>query len=448
MNLDYDLLVLGGGSGGLAAAQRAAEYGAKVALVEKSRLGGTCVNVGCVPKKVMWYGADLAHSIQRATDFGFDLDLRGQDWEGLVDRREAYIRRLNDIYAANLDRRDIMVVHGEAEMIDRHTVKVNGERVTAERVLIATGGRPRLPDIPGVELGISSDGFFELKQRPQRVAVVGAGYIAVELAGVLNSLGSDVTVVVRRDGVLRNFDPMLRELLTEAMDVDGIRVITHCTPEALRKEDYGTLCLVAGNGERHGGYDSVIWAIGRDPNTEFGVHAAGVQCDENGYIVADDYQATNLDNVFALGDVTGRVELTPVAIAAGRRLSDRLYGGMQDRKLDYECIPTVVFSHPPIGTVGLTEYEAQEKYPNDVKCYASTFNPMVYALSEHKVKAGMKLVCAGPNERIVGLHTIGVGSDEMLQGFAVAVKMGATKKDFDETVAIHPTSAEEFVTMR
>lgn len=448
MKFDYDLLVLGGGSGGLATAQRAAEYGASAALVEKGRLGGTCVNAGCVPKKVMWYGADLAHTLQRADDFGFDIDIRSHDWAALVARREAYIRRLNDIYAANLERRNIEVMAGEARLVDRHTIEVNGKQHTAEKLVIATGGRPRIPDIPGADLGITSDGFFALDKLPRRVAVVGAGYIAVELAGVLNALGSDVTLVVRRDGVLRSFDPMLRELLAEAMDEDGIRIVTHCEPAELRRADDGTLSLVEGNDERHGGYDTVIWAIGRDPNNDIGLENAGVECDDGGYIRTDDFQVTNISNIFALGDVTGRVELTPVAIAAGRRLADRLFGGFKDRKLDYTCIPTVVFSHPPIGTIGMTEYEAQQAYPEDVKCYTSTFNPMLYALSEHKVKAGMKLVCAGPDERIVGLHTIGVGSDEMLQGFAVAVKMGATKQDFDDTVAIHPTSAEEFVTMR
>lgn len=445
---DFDLLVIGGGSGGLAAAQRAAEYGARVAVVEKARLGGTCVNVGCVPKKVMWQAASFAHGFSLAEDHGFDLDLKQHDWGSLVDAREAYIRRLNGIYAANLERRDITVLEGDGRLRDRNTVKVAGKACTAARILVATGGRPRFPDIPGAELGISSDGFFELRSPPRRVAIVGSGYIAVELAGVLNALGSDVTLLVRRDGVLRNFDPMLRERLAEAMDADGIRIITHCTPAELKREGDDSLCLVAGNGERHGGYDQVIWAIGRDPNTDIGLDAAGVELADAGHVQVDDYQATSVDNIFALGDVTGRVELTPVAIAAGRRLSDRLFGGMSERKLDYECIPTVVFSHPPIGTVGLTEDEALERYPGDVKCYTSTFNPMLYALSEHKVKASMKLVCIGPKERIVGLHVIGAGADEMLQGFAVAVKMGATKQDFDDTVAIHPTSAEEFVTMR
>ncbi len=279
MKFDFDLLVLGGGSGGLAAAQRAAEYGAKVALIEKGRLGGTCVNVGCVPKKVMWYAADLAHLHHRAGDFGFDLDVKKHAWSELVERREAYIRRLNGIYAANLERRDIPVIEGEARITGRHTIAVNGKSFSAEKLLIATGGRPRIPDIAGAELGITSDGFFALEARPRRVAVVGAGYIAVELAGMLNALGSDVTLVVRRDGVLRNFDPLLRELLTEAMDQDGIRIITHCTPQELRKEADDTLCLVTENGERHGGYDSVIWAIGRDPNTDIGLDAAGVERD-------------------------------------------------------------------------------------------------------------------------------------------------------------------------
>ncbi|MDX1454552.1 MAG: glutathione-disulfide reductase, partial [Gammaproteobacteria bacterium] len=424
---DYDLLVIGGGSGGLAAAQRAAEYGASVAVIEKGKLGGTCVNVGCVPKKVMWLAADFRHRLHRAPDFGFSPANADLDWKTLVENREAYIQRLNGIYASNLERREIEVIEGEARCLDAHTVKVGDTELTAERLLIATGGRPSLPDIPGAELGITSDGFFELEACPQQVLVVGSGYIAVELAGVLSALGAKVTVMVRRDSVLRRFDPMLRERLMEAMNQDGIRVMTGCVPVALEKDDDG-LCLATESGEKHGGYDAVLWAIGRQPNTDIGLDALGVELAERGHVTVDDYQQSSLENVFAIGDVAGRIELTPVAIAAGRRLADRLYGGMKDRKLDYDMIPTVVFSHPPVGTIGLTEDEALEKYPGDVKCYTSTFNPMEYALSKEKVKASMKLVCVGPEERIVGLHSIGAGSDELLQGFAVALKMGATKK--------------------
>lgn len=445
----FDLLVIGAGSGGLAAAQRAAEYGARVAIVEKGRLGGTCVNVGCVPKKVMWYAAEIAHQVEDAGGYGFNVEVRDHDWAALQEARDAYVERLNGIYARNLERRNVTLLVGMAKLLDRHSVAVDGETFTAENIIIASGGQPVLPSIPGAAHGITSDGFFELRSCPQRVAVVGAGYIAVELAGVLAALGAEVTLVVRGDGVLRRFDAMLRELLQESLSADGIHLLTDCTPGELRKEQDGSLTLLSDSGMTHGGFDSMLWAIGRQPNTaKLALESAGVNVDQRGYIQVDEWQQTTAENIFALGDVTGPVELTPVAIAAGRRLSDRLYGGMHDRKMDYDNIPTVVFSHPPIGTVGLTEAQAREQYAEDVKIYSGAFTPMYHALTERKRKAGIKLVCAGPDERIVGLHIIGPGADEMLQGFAVAIKMGATKRDFDATVAIHPTSAEELVTLR
>lgn len=446
---DYDLLVIGAGSGGLAAAQRAAEYGARVAIVEKGRLGGTCVNVGCVPKKVMWYAAELAHGIDDAEGYGFQVDGKKHDWKKLQQARDAYVERLNGIYARNLERRNVELLRGTARVSDGNLVEVDGRRFSAERILIATGGKPVVPNIPGAEHGLTSDDFFALDRCPRRIAVVGAGYIAVELAGVLASLGAEVTLIVRRDGVLRRLDLMLRELVQESIEADGIRMLTHCALRELRKEQDGTLTFTSESGLTHGGFDSVLWAVGRQPcSADIGLDTVGVNTSERGYIEVDEWQQTSVPGVFAVGDVTGKVELTPVAIAAGRRLSDRLFGGMQDRKLDYNNIPTVIFSHPPIGTVGLTEDEARERYADDIKIYSGTFTPMYHALTERKRRTGIKLVCAGPDERVVGLHIIGEGADEMLQGFAVAVKMGATKRDFDDTVAIHPTSAEELVTLR
>lgn len=445
----FDLLVIGAGSGGLAAAQRAAEYGANVAIVESGRLGGTCVNAGCVPKKIMWHAAELAHGIEDAPGYGFDAELRRHDWRTLKGARDAYIERLNGIYARNLERRAVTLLRGTARLLDRNRIDVNGETYRAAKIIVATGGRPWVPEIPGVELGMTSDGFFALEECPKRIAVVGAGYIAVELAGVLAALGANVTLVIRRDGVLRRFDAMLRELLQESLYADGVHLLTHCTPTELRREADGTLTFVAEGGVTHGGFDAVLWAVGRQPNTEnLGLDAAGVEMTERGHVRVDEWQQTSVDNIFAIGDVTGRVELTPVAIAAGRRLSDRLFGGMPERRLDYGNVPTVVFSHPPIGTVGLSEHDARERFADDVKVYSGTFTPMYHALTERRRKAGVKLVCTGAEERIVGLHVIGPGADEMLQGFAVAVKMGATKKDFDDTVAIHPTGAEELVTLR
>lgn len=443
-----DLIVIGGGSGGLAHAQRAAEYGATAAVIENGPLGGTCVNVGCVPKKLMWYSASHAHSVRLAADYGFDLTVNGHDWSVLKERRDAYVKRLNDIYQANLDKRNVTLIKGTAQFVDRNTVRVGDDDYHADNIVIATGGYPIVPHIHGAELGISSDGFFELPERPGRVAFAGSGYIAVELSGVFAALGSDTTVLVRKDGVLRSFDEMLRKEQHKSMARDGIKLETGVVPHALEKTSDG-LKLIAEDGREFGSFDSVVWAVGRAPNTgDLQLEAAGVEADGYGFVPVDDYQATNVDNIFALGDVTGREALTPVAIAAGRRLADRLYGGMTDRHLDYLSIPTVIFAHPPIGTVGMTEAEARAEFGDDVNVYESMFTPMLYALGEHKEPSAMKLVTVGADEKIVGCHIVGDGADEMMQGFSVAVRMGATKKDFDDTVAIHPTSAEELVTMR
>ena len=444
----YDLLVIGGGSGGLAHAQRAAEYGAKAAVIENGPLGGTCVNVGCVPKKVMWHAAHHAHGFHHAADYGFDVDVKGHDWAALKRRRDAYVERLNGIYERNLDNKGVAYIAGNARMVDAHSVDVDGRTCEAERIVIATGGRPVVPDIPGSELGITSDEFFELEDRPRRVLVAGSGYIAVELAGVFNALGSDVQLVVRKNSVLRDFDEMLGAELMVAMRDSGIDLETRVIPKSVEKTEAG-LVLHAEDGRSFGPVDALLWAIGRSPNTEtLDAVKVGVEQDANGFVPTDKFQQTNIENVFALGDVTGRAALTPVAIAAGRRLADRLYGGMDGRHLEYDLIPTVVFSHPTIGTVGLTEQEARADYGDDIKIYVSGFIGMYYALGANKQRSVMKLITTGEEERVIGCHVIGEGADEMMQGFAVAMRMGATKKDFDDTVAIHPTSSEELVTMR
>ena len=448
MTVNLDLIVIGGGSGGLAHAQRAAEYGARAAVVEAGPLGGTCVNVGCVPKKVMWHAAEHAHRIAHAADYGFDLRFAGHDWAGLKKRRDAYIHRLNAIYAGNLDRREVALIRGKGRFLDPHTLDVDGRHYSAERFVIATGGYPVVPDLPGAELGMTSDDFFELEERPRRVGIVGSGYVAVELGGVFRALGSETTILVRKDGVLRSFDPMLGRELALAMAEDGIAIETGVQPRSLRRTGDG-LVLETVDGRSFGPWDGLLWAVGRAPNTAgLGLDAAGVTRDDAGFVPVDDFQRTNLEHIYAIGDVTGREALTPVAIAAGRRLADRVYGGMSGRKLDYRLIPTVIFAHPPLGTIGMTEADARREYGDDVKVYESRFTALYYQLGDTKPKSTFKLITAGPEERVVGLHLVGDGADEMLQGFAVAIRMGATKKDFDDTVAIHPTSAEEVVTMR
>ncbi|PIJ50433.1 glutathione-disulfide reductase [Erwinia sp. OLTSP20] len=450
MTRHYDYLAIGGGSGGIASVNRAAMYGQKCALIEAKYLGGTCVNVGCVPKKVMWHAAQIAEAIHHyGPDYGFDTTINQFNWKTLIKNRSAYIDRIHHSYDNVLGKNNVEVIHGFARFVDAHTVEVNGEQITADHILIATGGRPVLPAIPGAEYGINSDGFFALEALPKRSAVVGAGYIAVEIAGVLNALGSDTHLFVRKHAPLRSFDPLLAETLVEVMKADGLTLHTHAIPQSVSKNADGSLTLTLENGQQQT-VDCLIWAIGRQPATDnLNLEAAGVLRDEKGYIPVDKFQNTNVAGIYAVGDNTGHVELTPVAVAAGRRLSERLFNNKPDEHLDYSNIPTVVFSHPPIGTVGLTEAQAREQYgEQNIKVYQSAFTAMYTAVTQHRQPCRMKLVCAGKEEKIVGIHGIGYGMDEMLQGFAVALKMGATKQDFDNTVAIHPTGAEEFVTMR
>ena len=445
----YDLIAIGGGSGGLSVVERAARQGARCALIEASRLGGTCVNVGCVPKKVMWYAAHLAHALDDAPGYGFKLDYFDFDWQKLKTARDRFVNNLNKWYLGYLAEAGVTLIRGFARFVDARTLEVGGERYNADHIVIATGGRPQVPNLPGAQFGITSDGFFELNACPARVAIVGSGYIAVELAGMLHALGAEVTLLVRKDQVLRPFDAMLREQALERLREDGITVLTHTQVRAVARLASGTLSLHCEGPGSAPNVNAVLWAIGRDPNTDaLDLAAAGVTLNPNGSIPTDPYQNTNVPGVYAIGDVTERFHLTPVAIAAGRRLADRLFGHQPERRLPYENIPTVVFSHPPIGAVGLTEEEARREYGDAVRIYQTRFRPMYHAFTVRQPKTVMKLVCVGPEEKIVGCHLIGEGADEMLQGFAVAIRMGATKRDFDDTVAIHPTSAEELITMR
>lgn len=449
MTEHFDLISIGGGSGGLATARRAARYGAKTAVIEAARLGGTCVNVGCVPKKVMWNAANMAWGLNHAADYGFRLgDGFRLDWADLHQRREAYIERLNGIYLRNLEKEGVALIEGFARFVDERILEVDGKRYSADHIIIATGGRPKRPDIPGAELLIDSDGFFALDHQPRKVAIIGAGYIAVELTGVLHHLGSDASLVLRGEKPLRGFDEILRDGFMEASQADSLHVVTGFDTTRLERADDGCINLYSEDGRCLDGYDTVIWAAGREPNTDrLGLENTSIELNPDGSIPTDPYQQTNVPGVYALGDIASEWQLTPVAIAAGRRLADRVFGGMAGRRLVYENIPTVIFTHPPIGTVGLTEEQAREQHGEAVKIYTSRFIAMDYAMSADKRRTLMKLVCVGPEEQIVGAHIFGPHADEMLQGFAVAVRMGATKRDFDDTVAIHPTSAEEMVTM-
>jgi glutathione reductase (NADPH) len=441
----YDLITIGGGSGGLAVAESAAKLGKKVAVIEARRMGGTCVNNGCVPKKVMWYAAHLAHAVEDAADFGIPAQAAKIDWQKLIAGRDQYVRNINDYWNGYVNAQGIDHIQGYARFVDTRTLEVEGQRYSADHIVIATGSQPIVPRIMGAELGITSDGFFALEAQPQRVAVIGGGYIGVELSGMLRALGSQVTLIAREKTLMPRFDHKISAVLEDTMRQQGIGVYTNCQVTALAKVDKG-LIVHADKNIAH--FDTVIWAVGRSPNThKLNLEAAGVEVFGNGMIPVDSYENTNVPGIYAIGDVTGKMSLTPVAIAAGRKLAARLFANQPDSRVDYDSVPSVVFAHPPIATVGLTEAEARQRHET-VTIYQSEFTPMRYALSAHGSTTALKLVCAGVEERVVGIHVIGDGADEMLQGFAVAVKMGATKADFDNTIAIHPSSAEELVTLK
>lgn len=479
----YDYLVIGGGSGGVASARRAAKYGAKVLLIESKykKLGGTCVNVGCVPKKVMWYAADLAHKKHQLKAYGLSPEVQetehGQfDWKTIKEKRDAYVKRLNGIYENNLKREKVDFVYGYAKFansdadvevtlsadqeigfLEEGKVYKKNEKLvfSADKILIATGGAPIIPpEVAGGESGITSDGFFELEQQPKSVAVVGAGYIGVELSGIFKSFGSDVHFIIRGDTVLRSFDEIIQDTITDHYENKlGITIhkksgsVVSCT-----KTEDGKKKVVLGNGTELI-VDELVWTVGRSAEIDIGLEKVGVEIDGKNRIITDEFQSTKNPKIFSLGDVIGQVELTPVAIAAGRRLSNRLFGGPQfeNDRLDYNNVPSAVFSHPEAGSIGLTTKQAIAKYGEEnLKIYTSKFTGMYYAMMdnvEDKAPTAYKIICAGPEEKVVGLHMVGDYSAEVLQGFGVAVKMGATKKDFDNCVAIHPTSAEELVTM-
>ena len=459
---ECDYLVIGGGSGGLASARRASGmYGAKTIALEVDRLGGTCVNVGCVPKKITWEAANLAEKMRDAKAYGFSFDETAAfNWEGFVAKRDAYVKRLNGIYEKNLKNDKVEYFHGLANFVDPHTVKVTLDdksevEIKAKKILVAVGGHPNLPPVEGAEHGITSDGFFELKKQPKRVAVVGAGYIAVEMAGMLHALGTETHLFIRNETFLRTFDPMVQEKVVAEYERQGVHL--HKNSSQSKVEDLGNgtkkIYYKDSNGEGSLEVDVVLWAIGRSPETEkLNLEITKVNVDGKGHIKTDEYQNTNIDHIYALGDVCDRgYELTPVAIAAGRRLADRLFGGQKDAHLDYSNIPSVVFSHPEVGSIGLTEPEARKQFGDEnIKIYTSSFTAMYYSMMEPEDKGptSYKLVCHGKDEKVVGMHILGVGSGEILQGFGVAIKMGATKADFDRCVAIHPTSSEELVTMK
>ncbi|OOQ87705.1 Glutathione reductase [Penicillium brasilianum] len=464
----YDYIVLGGGSGGSGSARRAAGwYKAKTLIVESGRSGGTCVNVGCVPKKMTWNFATVNETLETAKHYGYDIPEGTKiNYKHFKDTRDAVINNLNGVYERNWNREGIDLVHGRARFVEPTVIEISlhdgtTARYTAPHILIATGGRPSIPAVPGAEHGITSDGFFEMEELPPKLAVVGAGYIAVELAGVMNAADVETHMFIRGEHFLRKFDPMIQKTMTDRYEAAGVKLhrkFQGFKEVKLLRDGKGKdkLIKLIGNDGSELEVNEVLWAVGRAPEVEdLHLDIPGVKLNSSGHIIVDEYQNTSVPGVYALGDVTGQAELTPVAIAAGRQLGNRLFGPpeLKTSKLSYENIPTVVFSHPEVGCIGLTEPEARQQYGDDkIKIYHTKFTAMYYSVmpAEEKAKnpTEMKIICAGPQEKVVGLHILGLGVGEMLQGFGVAVKMGATKQDFDSCVAIHPTSAEELVTLR
>jgi glutathione reductase (NADPH) len=445
MSERFDLIVLGAGSGGLSVAQRAARLGAHVALFEPDPLGGTCVNRGCVPKKAMWFAAQIADMHRLGREIGFDAEPLRLDWARFRTLRDQYIAGIRHRYATRLDLAGIRVIEASARLLSSDTVVTpQGMQASAPHIVIATGARPYRLDIPGFELGIVSDQIFELDAPPQRIAVVGGGYVAVEFAGVLSGLGCQVDLLVR-ENMLNDFDLELVEGLAVQMQAHGIRILRNTRIKAARGQP-GRVTLEALDGAEHGVYDAVLWAVGRVPNSSgFGLEALGVECDERGHILVDAYQNTNVRGVYAVGDVTDRRALTPVAVAAGRALADRLISGQADAKFDDSVIPSVVFSEPPLAAVGLTEQQARARYGDAVNVHTGRYTPLLWMVAGRAEQSVVKLVTVGEERKVVGIHVLGPGSDELLQGFAVAMQKGLYWRDLKATIAIHPTAAEELL---
>ncbi|RDS84794.1 glutathione-disulfide reductase [Dyella monticola] len=441
----FDLIVLGAGSGGLSVAQRAARLGARVALFDPDALGGTCVNRGCVPKKAMWFAAQIADMHRLGQEIGFDAAPLRLDWARFRTLRDQYIAGIRHRYATRLDMAGIRVIEEAAQLISNHTVETaKGMQASAPHIVISTGARPRRLDIPGVELGMNSDHIFVLDAPPQHIAVVGGGYIAVEFACVMRALGCQVDVLVR-ENMLTDFDLELVEALAVQMQAHGIRIVRNTQIKAARGQ-HGAITLEATDRAEYGVYDAVLWAVGRVPNSDgLGLEKLGVACGERGHILVDALQNTNVPGVYAVGDVTDRKALTPVAVAAGRALAERLIGGMADAKFDDSAIPSVVFSEPPLGAVGLTEQQARARYGDAVNVHTGRYTPLLWMVAGRSEQSVVKLVCVGEVRKVVGIHVLGPGSDELLQGFAMAMQKGLDWHDLKAAIAIHPTAAEELL---
>lgn len=449
MSYDFDLFVIGGGSGGIATARRAAEYGAKVGVAEYDRLGGTCVNRGCIPKKLMVYASHFPELFTDAEGYGWSAVNSQLDWRKMIDAVNNETTRLNGIYQRMLDKSNVQNFHAHAKFIDHHTIQVGDSTITAERVLIAVGGVPSRPDVPGIEHALVSDDVFNLKEQPKQIVILGGGYIGCEFACIMNGLGTEVTQIIRQERILGGFDHDLRSTIQEGMLHHGIKIINNVSDVAIAKTDTGVAVTVNTKaGQSMVLADAIsLAALGRKPNTQnLGLENVDVKT-HNGVVLVDKYSQTSVSNIYAVGDCTDNIQLTPVAINEGRAFADTLYGN-KPRTMSYADIPTAIFTTPEAATVGLTEEEAREMYGDAIKIYRSSFRPMYYVLPDKQEKTLMKLVVDTNTDRVLGAHMVGDHAAEIIQGVAIAVKMGAKKADFDATVGIHPSSAEEFVTMR
>ncbi|WP_124058567.1 glutathione-disulfide reductase [Vaginisenegalia massiliensis] len=448
---EYDLITIGGGSGGIAAANRAAEYGAKVAVIEAKQIGGTCVNLGCVPKKIGWYAAGINQAIEHyGPGYGFEVQDKSFDYGQFLKARQAYIERSRQAYLQRFNKNDIDLIEGFATFKSDHIVQVNGEDLYGRHIIIATGGRAIKPDIPGAQWCETSDDFFAWQKLPKSVAIVGAGYIALELANLLNDFGVETHLLIRHDRPLRQFDALLGQEWMHAAKASGIHLHSHVRIDEVKRDEVSQQLVCYQDNQAIVQVERVIMAVGRQANTQqLKLETTQIKVNKEGTIQVDEGHQTHANGVYAIGDVIGKLDLTPVAIRAGRQLAEYLFNQAPSSKIDYDNVPTVIFSHPPMGSIGLSQEQAEERYgQGQIKVYQAKFYSMYASAAFHREACVFKLICQGPNERIVGLHAIGHGVDEMIQGFAVAIKMGATKPDFDATVAIHPTGSEEFVTMR
>ena len=441
---DYDLVTIGAGSGGVRATRLAGGWGARAAIVEKSRVGGTCVMRGCVPKKLLVYGSHYGEDFADARGFGWHVGEARLDWGALIRRKNAELDRLEGVYRGILERNRVRLIEGEARLADPHTVEVDGDQLTAERILIACGGRPALPAVPGIEHVITSDEALELPDLPRRIVIVGGGYIAVEFAGIFRAAGVAVTQVIRAAELLRGFDAEVRTFLGAQMEKKGVRILRGAVVEAIRPTETGFEVLLADG--RTVETDLVMYATGRTPNTRgIGLEAAGVALNDDGAVLVDGWSRSSVANVYAVGDCTDRMNLTPVAIAEGHAFADTHFNNFP-RTVDYANIPSAVFSQPPVGTVGLSEADASNAGQIDV--YLTRFRPMKHSLSGRDEETLIKLIVDAATDRVLGCHMVGLDAPEIVQGLAIALKCGATKAQFDATIGIHPTAAEEFVTLR